>query len=263
MASKLSRTESRAIPAKAAAKACEEVATTLEHPHKTPSPPSHQQESEEEKNPPTSSPKDPNGHKVKTQIEIETSLHRTKFLPLSDTILNWDVWFQPIEVVSYFKGVLDVKVEELFVGGDAMHTNVTNVQIAADDLLRMIYLADMYANDYYSLERVAYDNWFVDLVTAQLKEKKITDMNDHAVIAQYALSDAKFKIGSGTRLEAYFQKKCVHVFKDTINTFENPNSIVCRTGRSRFEYVVESRLFSVDDKLHPERLVDMLDVGEK
>lgn len=250
--SKLQRTESTSLSAQVAA-------TELDHPRKE----ATQQSSVEEKDHPTSSgeetkkKKHPTGRKVKATTDVESLLHKTKYLPLSDSINIWDVWFKPLVLRSNEKGFLEVEMEELYDGVEH-HVSTHVYTVFADDFLKMLYLADMVQNSYFTMQRISYENWFAEKASELVKSKEITSIGDHGTIATLLFNKDSFNVCKGTGMEIYFQKKAVHEFSDAVNHFENPNLILCKSVKASFEYVIESRVFILDSNIHPVSLGEII-----
>ena len=249
---KLQRTESTSLSA--------HVATAeLDHPRKKPS----QESPAEEKDHPMSSGEDvkkkkhPTGRKVKATTETESFLHKTKYLPLSDSFNIWDVWFKPLVLRSREKSFLEVEMEELYDGVEH-HVSTHVYTVLAEDFLKMLYLADMIQNCYFTMERTTYENWFAEKASELVKDKEITDIGDHGAIATLLFNKESFNVCKGTGMEIYFQKKAVHEFSDAVNHFTNPNLVLCKSVKASFEYVIESRVFIMDSKIHPVPLSEIM-----
>lgn len=243
----------------------------LTHPRKTPEKKTTPEEkkkenesstsatAEEGKDSPTGS-RHPLGHKIKTQEEVEKSIRKGKFLPLSDGLNCGDIYYQPSVVLTGGKNVLSVMFEE-FYDGDEVVKNMHEYSVSADDLLKMMYLAEKMQNTYYNMDTEEYDLWFVHKYAALVEEYRSLDMNDHGTIAEKLLMGNKdlFILGKGSFMEVYFQKHCVHKYPGAVSGVKNPNIILCKAmGRGKFEYIIEARVFVLSEEIHERKIGDMV-----
>lgn len=200
----------------------------------------------------------PSGHKVKDQEEVLTSAHKTKFLPLSDSLNCGDLYFQPHSVSAGGKNILTVMVEELF-NGNEMVRDMHEYSIAADDLLKMLYLAEKMQNTFFCTETEEFDLWLVHKYSTLLAECRNLEMGDHGAIAEKLLMMHKewFVLGKGTMFEVYFQKRCIHEYTGAKAGVENPNVFKCKAPRAKFEYEIEARVFVLNEQIHERKIGDM------
>jgi len=202
---------------------------------------------EVEKNPPTSSrkPRHPNGHKVKDLSELFPIMHKTKFLPLADNFMISDVWYQPSSVTSLDGGFLQVVFNEVPNGLNLSRTLQT-YSVEAVDLLRMLYLTEMFNRDYYNMERETFEQWLNNCYAELLKSKPDLPYDEFGIIAESLMDKATFAVGTDTCFRVFFQKHCVRSFTGTDKDFPNLNLIKCKAGgKSQFEYVIEGRIFAL------------------
>ena len=198
----------------------------------------------------TNKPRDPNGHKVKTCTEIITSSHKTKYLPLADGMNTGDVYFQPCAIHAVNKNWIDCEMVEYLFGAGIMSLHYV-FSIDADDLLRMIYLKDMFCYDLDGESRVSFEEWLVNVFSEIVKEDAQADFSDHGMIANFIMSKETFNwnISSSPYVQVIFQKRCIHDFKDPqpdiVLHGENPNVVKCKALRGKFEYVIEGRIFTI------------------
>ena len=254
--SKSQRTESPAIPA-AEERAQTEIAmmNTATHPRKNPLPNEMQQGGQQQVGNVRTSSRHPNGHKVKNYKEVESALHKTAYLPMSDSALCGDVWFQPHIIQEEDATVLKCIFEELVDTRD-LYASLHEYSVSADDLLKMLYLTEMIMNDYYSTPREEYEDWFIGKFTEALKEDRTLDMSNRGAVAARIMKTFSFEIGKGTHFEVYFQKKCVHEYVDAPIEKKNYNCIFCKALRGKFEYVIEARIFVIGEDIHPSVLAE-------
>ncbi|MBO7209395.1 MAG: hypothetical protein J6V44_00075 [Methanobrevibacter sp.] len=258
--SKLQRTESVDLqPAQERAKeAIAKMNASTEHPRKSPLPKEMQQEGQQQEGSvPRTSTRHPNGHKVKEFKEVEAALYKTEYLPLSDSTLCGDVWFQPHSIQQEDTSILKCVFEELVDAHD-MHVAMHQFSVSADDLLKMLYLTEMIVNDYYASPREEYEDWFIGKFTEALKEDRSLDMANHGALATRIMKNFSFEIGKGTHFEVYFQKKCVHVYNNAPEVKKNFNCVFCKALRGKFEYIIEARIFVLNEDIHASNLGDGL-----
>lgn len=261
--SKLRRTESVPLNPESV-----ENAEHLDHPRKLPA----QESTQTTKSPtavesdhPTSEKKekDPNGHKVRAIEDVRTALSKSKYLPLAATKDCGDLWFQPLEISEGGKTVSTVLFEVLL-NGYKMRVWKQPFSVTNDDLLHMLYIAEMFENDYFTLKRCSYDEWYIEKYTDLLKERRNLDMTDHCTVAQAILTRENMcKLGRGTHHEVYFRKDCVHVYTgEESNENENKNLIFIKALRGKFEYIIEGRIFVISEEIHPTMLCDILEESQ-
>lgn len=250
--SKLQRTETNLhLPAH------QPKAAELEHPRKeTNTPPA--EGTAEEKNSPTGS-RHPQGHKVKDFKETMSNVRKNKYFPLADSMYGSDIWFQPKGVTSQEKNIVTCVFEE-YVNGENVSLDQFDYVIFADDLLKMLYLAEKIDNVYYNMETEDYELWLVHKYSEMLEANRSLDINDHASLARMLISKnpEQFILGKQTNLEVYFQKRCVREFTDAPKSAKNSNVIKCKSLKGKFEYVIEARIFVNNEDIHSRKLGDLL-----
>lgn len=212
----------------------------------------------EEKDHPTTN-RHPQGHRVKTMDDVTKFARKNKYLPLAEQMNCGDVYYQPIKVEVGGKNVLTVTFEEL-INGDEIKLSEFAYSIAADDLLKMFYLAERFANVYYSMETEDYELWFVHQYSELLQDCRNLDISDHGMIAEKLLikhGRNLFILGKFSMMEVYFQKHCVHEYTGQVG-IENPNIVKCKSLKGKFEYIIEARVFVLNEKIHDRKLGDIM-----
>lgn len=242
----------------------------LNHPRKVHSPISTTPVIQEEgKDPHTgatqsTSTKSPKGPKVQDRDEIEAAISKGKFLPLCDSKCGADLWFQPRYVDEVGKSVSTVTFEVLACGSK-LYSSLLKMSIYNTDLLRMLYLANQFENDYFTLNRADFNDWLIEKYTDLLKERRSLEMTDHGAIAHFLLQTHgrdMFKIGKGTYHEVFFRKACKRIFEGYELEYINPNVVECVAARGNFEYVIEARVFALSEEIHPQKLSEVLEIEE-
>ena len=192
-----------------------------------------------------------NGHKARKMADVLAACHKTKFLPLADGMFTTNVYFQPIEVVEAKRTWVDVKMREVFIGGGVMAAAEPHVYaMEADDLLRMLYLGDMIANDEIGMARTTFEQWTLDAFAKVLEGDSRADYADRGRIAADALHRCeKLSIGMTGRLQFLFQKRCIYDFEDVSSNIllcgENSMGVKTKSTRGKFEYMIEIHLISI------------------
>lgn len=201
----------------------------------------------------------PQGHRVKTIDEVTKFARKNKYLPLAEQMNCSDIYFQPVKVEVGGKNILTVTFEE-FLNGDEVKLSEFAYSIAADDLLKMMYLCERISSVYYSTECDDYEIWFVHQYSELLEECRNLDISDRGSIAEKLLmkhGHNLFVLGKFSSMEIYFQKHCVHEYTGQVG-IENPNMIKCKSLKGKFEYIIEARVFILNDKIHDRKLGDIM-----
>lgn len=210
-----------------------------------------------------------NGHKTRKMDDVLSSCHKSKYLPLADGINTSNVYFQPIEVVEAKKSWVDVKMREYFLGGGLIESDEPHTySMEADDLLRMLYLAEMITFDEAGIQRCTLEQWILDNFSKILEEDSHADYSDRGRIATYALKHCEYlKFGVFKNLECFFQKKCIYDFTEVGDNVilhgENLMGIKTKSARGKFEYMIEVRIIAspIYDDEHAVNLKRDLETG--
>lgn len=213
----------------------------------------------------------PQGHKVKTYEEWQTAILKngkgtTKYLPLSDTIGCGDTYFQPRSIIETGSTMLTVMFEVL-VDADQVYTEMKAYGVSADDLLKMFYLAEKADCVYFNTELEEGDDfelWYNHKFAEYAAANAGADIADRGAVAAYLFAQypQMFIIGKGSFMEVYFQKHCVHEYIGANRPKKNPNIVCCPTPGGKFEYVIEMRVFILNDDIHERKLGDMFDESQ-
>ena len=195
---------------------------------------------------------DSDGHKVQKMSDIMNACYKGKFLPLADGKFTNNVFFQPVEVVKERKSWVDVKMRVVLLGSVTIEMNEQHeYAMESDDLLRMIYLADMFEADDIGSTRMEFEQWVLDCYSKLLAEDSHADYSDRARIANYMLrrNIGKLCLSSSGRTQLFFQKHCVVDFDmqgifgtQTTTWGENANVVRGKSSRGKFEYNIEGHV---------------------
>ena len=214
-----------------------------------------------------------NGHKEKKTADVLVQMHKSKFLPIADGMYTSNVYFQPVRVVESRRTWIDVDMREVFIGAGVMeHTELHTFSMEADDLLRMLYLADMFTMDYINMKRTAYEQWVLEIFSKIIENEPQADYSDRGHIASYALEHVEgLALGKCGRIQYFFQKRCVYVFLDVppnINMLgENAMGVKAKSSRGKFEYMIELHVISMpiseeQNEINDKRELESGDVPE-
>lgn len=210
----------------------------------------------------------PLAHRVKTLETVMEAARKSKFLPYSDSPNTCDLYFQPRTVVDIGKKWITVQMEEFINGGDEVKRALHEYTLLAADLLRMIYLCEKADAIYYNIDIEEFDLWKVHRFSELMEENRTLDMSDDASIASLLMKKKEypFALGRGSHLEVYFQFHFVHEYPSTEECVraKNPNMMVCKaTGKGKFEYCIEARIFMLSEEIHERKLGDMFDESQQ
>ena len=217
----------------------------------------------------TATPPHPRGHKVRELKEVWDTMDSQAFLHLTDTITLSDVWVQP-------------KTVEPSTG---MYTSVTFIQIvlaphikrreavckmAVDDLLQMLFLNDCILQRAKGLTTFSFDDWLAEKTAAFVKKCGVSDSTNRAKLCNYILTEDKdftfYPAFLHNNFGIFFRKVCYHSYKtgkkDELKLL-NPSMMKCCAARSKFEYVLEARVFMLPDNWFSSQLEKMEDDTEE
>ena len=195
-----------------------------------------------------------NGHKTRKMADVIASCHKTKYLPLADGINTSNMYFQPQSIVEVKRNWVDVNMKEFFIGAGIIESAEQHVySLEADDLLRMLYLAEMINNDDVGIQRTTFEQWTLDIFSKILADDSHADYSDRGRIAQYAMEHTNsLCLNECLRLQILYQKRCVYDFEDVgPNVILRGENLMCaktKSVRSKFEYLIEAHIICVPDE---------------
>lgn len=222
---------------------------------------------EEGKSSPSGS-RHPLAHRVKILDDVWTSCYKSKFLPYSDSRDTGDVYFQPRSITNLGKKWVDAQVEVFVNGSDEVKRDLHEYTLLATDLLRMIYLCEKADAVYYNIDIEEYDLWKVHRYSELMEENRSLAMDDEGSMADLLMKKKEFPfaLGRGSHLEVYFQLHFVHEYttaKDCVKA-KNPNTMICHaSGKGKFDYCIEARIFVLSDEIHERKLGDMFEETQR
>lgn len=205
----------------------------------------------------TKLPSHPKGHKVKTLREIWDYMDPEKnkqYLRLTDTASLSDVWVQPKTVARTSPLYLDVTFAQI-VSAPHMHIRDVKYQISADDLLKMFYLADIYAITATCGSKCDFDAWLTEKVNKRNSAHGLEGAEDRALLCEFIFNEDEtfslFPIPDCASMAMFFRKICYHSYKseeDKSEKAENPSMMKCHAARAKFEYMYEAKIFLLPEK---------------
>lgn len=209
-----------------------------------------------------------NGHKVRKMADVMASCHKTKYLPLADGINTSNVYFQPQSVSTVKRNWVDVSMKEFFIGGGLIeYAEQHTYSLDADDLLRMLYLAEMINNDDVGIQRTSFEQWTLDIFSKILADDSHADYSDRGRIAEYAMMHTNgLCVNECPRLQILYQKRCIYDMEDVgpsvILRGENLMCVKTKSVRSKFEYLIEAHIICVPDEENEGEMKRNLEQGE-
>ena len=203
-------------------------------------------ETEEEK------PRHPKGHKTRDLAEVWKTMDSQTFLRVTDTYILWDVWVQPLAAVQE-RGPFALATLKQAVFAPHIKSRTTVSKMAADDLLKMLYLADLLQAEMQGVSGLDYGDWLNDKTAACVKKKGAEEGTNHVLLAHFIMTeDRDFTLYPPYlkgKFGIFFRKTCYHSYREEgkKDKLINPTMIKCGATKGKFEYVIEARIFALPD----------------
>lgn len=196
-------------------------------------------------------PTHPKGHKVRVLNEVWENMDKQAYLHLTDTLTLMDVWVQPMEVETNAGTVATVKLREVVMAPHLKYRD-TSCKMSTDDLLKMLYLNDSMQYQMQGFAEPSYEEWLNEKTSKAVKVLGVDCVSNRGQLCNYIIRDDKEFSFYPTYLHGlfgvFFRKICYHSYKNGMGGAKmiNPSMIKCSAGgRSKFEYVIEARIFSL------------------
>lgn len=221
---------------------------------------SSMQEEEEAKNLPTTTHQSeaqtketkrmthPKGHRVRELKEVWDTMDKQAFLHLTDTSALDDVLVQPQSCEEGRGSIITVNLIEI-VSAPHIKKREAKCKMSTDDLLKMLYMADMLQQRFISYDVLSFEDWLNEKTADCVKAKGVDEGTNRALLCNFILTeDTKFSFYPTlfkTNFGIFFRKICYHSYKDGTKEEEkmdNPATIKCCATKGKFEYVIETRL---------------------
>ena len=188
---------------------------------------------------------------------------------LTDTLTLGDVWVQPTCCVPDRGPIAIVTMKQIVAAPHIKCRDVTT-KMSSDDLLRLLYLNMKMQWALQGLTDTEYEEWINEKTAACVKVKGIDESSNRAKLCNYILTEDKdftfYPAFLHNNFGIFFRKVCYHSYKtgkkDELKLL-NPSMMKCCAARSKFEYVLEARVFMLPDNWFSSQLEKMEDDTEE
>lgn len=199
----------------------------------------------------TKTPSHPKGHKVRELAEVWKNMDSQAYLHLTDTLMLADVWVQPISAFPVNSTIAKVRFRQI-VDAPHMKFRFADAKMSTDDLLKILYLNDCMQWDIVASQHLPYEEWLNEKSAACVKAKGLDEGSNRAKLCHFIMTEDRDFTFYPTFLKGvgiFFRKICYHSYKTGDKKGEeklgNPAMIKCCAVNSKFEYVLEARIFTL------------------